>query len=240
MIDLHCHILPALDDGARDVEDSVEMARQAQDDGIEAVCATPHIRDDHDVPLEQIGARVAELQDHVTAAELDVRILTGGELAQARAQRLSYTELRLATLGGGGRWLLLEPSPGPITAELAKTVRRLAAHGLQAIIAHPERHAGSDLEERLAELVELGCLVQWTAAFIADPSTADTALAFARSGLLHVLGSDAHSARAGRPVRLAAGFASLAPVCSAERLAWIAERAPGAVINGDPVAPPPP
>jgi protein-tyrosine phosphatase len=240
LIDLHCHILPALDDGARDIEDSVAMARQAQDDGIEAVCATPHIRDDHDVRVEEIGARVGDLQERVTAAELDVRILPGGELAQARAEQLSYAELRLATLGGGGRWLLLEPSPGPITKELAKSVRRLAAHGLQTIIAHPERHAGSDLDERLAELVELGCLVQWTAAFIADRATADAALAFARRGLLHVLGSDAHSARAGRPVRLAAGLASLAPACSAERLAWIAERAPRAIVKGDPVAPPPP
>jgi protein-tyrosine phosphatase len=240
LIDLHCHILPGLDDGALDVEDSIAMARQAHEDGIEAVCATPHIRDDHDVRIDEIGERVRRLQGQVDAAELDVRIMPGGELAQARAQQVPSAELRLVTLGAGGRWLLLEPSPGPIGAELGETARALAAHGLQTLIAHPERHAGADLEQRLHELVDIGCLVQWTAAFITDPATADVALAFARSGLVHVLGSDAHSARAGRPVQLAATFASLASVCSAERIAWMAESAPRAIVNGDPVAPPPP
>src|SRR5438445_7449888 len=116
------------------------MAKQACEDGIAAVCATPHIRDDHDVRVHEIARLVSDLQEHVVAAALDVRILPGGELSQARAQQLTYDELRLATLGGGGRWLLLEPSPGPIEGALAGTVRRLAAHGLEAIIAHPERH----------------------------------------------------------------------------------------------------
>ena len=116
----------------------------------------------------------------------------------------------------------------------------LAKHGMRSIIAHPERHAGADLEDRLAELAELGCLVQWTAAFIADASTANVSLSFARAGLVHVLGSDSHSARAGRPVRLGPAFARLASVCSAERLEWIAEAAPRAIINGDSVPPPPP
>jgi protein-tyrosine phosphatase len=240
LIDLHCHILPGLDDGARDLEDSIAMAREAHEDGIAAVCATPHIRDDHDVRAEDIGARVRELQVQVDAAGLDVRVLPGGELAQERASGLSYEQLRLATLGGGGRWLLLEPSPGPITSELAADVRRLAAHGLQTIIAHPERHAGADLSERLAELAELGCLVQWTAAFVTDAHTTDVALAFAREGLVHVLGSDAHSARAGRPLRLRAAFSRLESVCSRERVSWMRDSTPRAIVNGDPVAPPPP
>jgi len=240
LIDLHCHILPGLDDGALDVDDSVAMARQARDDGIGAICATPHIRDDHDVRVDEIGERVREIQARVSDAELDVRVLPGGELAQARVPQLSAAELRLVTLGGGGRWLLLEPSPGPIGAELAQTVDTLAKHGMRSIIAHPERHAGADLEHRLAELAELGCLVQWTAAFIADASTANVSLSFARAGLVHVLGSDSHSARAGRPVRLGPAFARLASVCSAERLEWIAEAAPRAIVNGDSVPPPPP
>ncbi len=65
MIDLHCHILPALDDGALDLEDSVEMARQAEQDGIAVVCATPHIRGDHDVRIEEIAARARSLQQEL-------------------------------------------------------------------------------------------------------------------------------------------------------------------------------
>ncbi len=56
MIDLHCHILPELDDGARSLRDSVGMARQAHADGI-GVCATPHIRHDHHVNGDEIASR---------------------------------------------------------------------------------------------------------------------------------------------------------------------------------------
>ncbi len=57
-IDLHCHILPRLDDGSRGLDDSVAMALQAESDGIEAICATPHIRHDHDVRIEEVADRV--------------------------------------------------------------------------------------------------------------------------------------------------------------------------------------
>jgi protein-tyrosine phosphatase len=87
MIDLHCHILPGLDDGARDLEDALALARQAQEDGIEAVCATPHIRHDHDVPAEGIAGRVRELQDHLDARGIDVRTpAPRGESGSARAR----------------------------------------------------------------------------------------------------------------------------------------------------------
>ena len=68
MIDLHCHILPGLDDGARDLEDSVGMARQAAADGIEVIAATPHIHPDHAVVIGELERRVQELN-----AELERR-----------------------------------------------------------------------------------------------------------------------------------------------------------------------
>src|SRR5271167_1695874 len=58
VIDLHCHILPELDDGALSLDDSVAMARQAEEDGITVVCATPHIRHDHEVCIEEIASHV--------------------------------------------------------------------------------------------------------------------------------------------------------------------------------------
>jgi protein-tyrosine phosphatase len=240
LIDLHCHILPGLDDGAQDAQDSIAMARQAQEDGVSSVCATPHLRDDHDVRIEEISARVQDLQQLVDAEGVPVRILPGGELAQERAEHLSERELSLATLGGGGRWLLLEPAPGPLASVLFDAARRLMQSGFAAVVAHPERHADALLEDRLAELAGIGCLVQWTAEFVAHAADDDLVLQMARKGLVHLLGSDAHSARAGRPVRLASAFVRLSSVCSAERLRWIADEAPRAIVSGDLVAPAPP
>jgi protein-tyrosine phosphatase len=235
MIDLHCHILPALDDGALSLDDSVAMARQAEQDGIEVVCATPHIRRDHNVQVEEIAERVDSLQAHLATRGINVEILPGGELAQTEADRLTDVQLRLATLGGAGRWLLLEPAPGPLGDELEAVVQTLSERGLSAVIAHPERHAGADFEERLQALAGSRCLIQWTAEFVANASPGDLVPRLASEGLVHLLGSDAHSSYAGRPVRLAAGFARLETVCTQAQIEWMADHAPRAILRGEDV-----
>jgi protein-tyrosine phosphatase len=238
MIDLHCHILPELDDGARSIGDSVAMARQAHEDGIEAVCATPHIRHDHDVRIPEIATRVASVQATLDAEGIPVRILPGGELAETAARALTPEELHHVSLGGAGGWVLLEPAPGPLGDGLTAVVDHLAALGARVIVAHPERHAGADLEQRLLGLVEQGCLIQWTAEFVRQASDEDLVILYARDGLVHLLASDAHSSLAGRPVRLAAAFARLRDACPQEWVDWMAEIAPRAVVAGELVTAP--
>jgi protein-tyrosine phosphatase len=238
MIDLHCHILPELDDGSRSIGDSVAMARQAHDDGIEAVCATPHIRHDHDVQIPEIAKRVASLQSTLDADGIPVRVLPGGELAETAARALTREELRRVSLGATGGWVLLEPAPGPLGDGLTGVVEHLSALGARVIVAHPERHAGADLQQRLRAFVEQGCLIQWTAEFVAQAQDGDLVLSYAREGLVHLLASDAHSSLAGRPVRLAAGFDRLRDVCSEGEVEWMAETAPRAIVAGRPVTAP--
>jgi tyrosine-protein phosphatase YwqE len=108
----------------------------------------------------------------------------------------------------------------------------MPARGVHAIIAHPERHAASDLEELLRELTRRGALIQWTADFVARAAAGDLVLQSASAGLVHLLGSDAHSSRAGRPLRLAAGIANLRQVCSPAQVQWIAQDAPRAILDG--------
>ena len=208
MIDLHCHILPGIDDGARDLDDALAMARQAQADGIEVVCATPHIRHDHDVRIHELDERVGALQEELDHAGIAVRITRGGEVAETILDHLTDDEL--ATVALGGRWILLEPRPGPLGEHLVDGVDRLAQRGFGAIVAHPERHAADDIEERLAQAVERGALVQATAAALADGGDGAAWLTrLTHDGLIHVLGSDAHSSLAGRAVELSAAYAQL-------------------------------
>jgi len=216
------------------------MARQAERDGIVVVCATPHIRDDHDVRIAELPARIAALQGELDRHGVDVRIAQGGEVAQFAADGLSETDLRAVSLDGGG-WILLEPAPGVLADELPALVERLAERGARAILAHPERHAGPDLRERLRELIARGCLIQWTADFIARSDLDDPdafVLELAREGLVHLLASDAHSSHGGRPVVLSAAVERLSGVCSSEQLVWIAHEAPAAILRGEPVTPP--
>jgi len=239
MIDLHCHILPGLDDGARDLADAVAMALQARADGIATICATPHIRHDHAIEIASLPRRVAQVQAELLRREIDVRIAVGGEVAQTELDRLDDERLRAVSLGGAGGWILLEPAPGPLDARLELSVERLAARGLRAVIAHPERHADADLEPRLRTLAAQGCLIQWTAAFVADPALREPVERWAGMGLVHLLGSDAHSSRFGRPVALADGFAALRRTLPEATVRWMAHEAPAAILRGEPIAPPP-
>jgi protein-tyrosine phosphatase len=239
VIDLHCHILPALDDGALDLDDAVAMARQAQGDGIRAVCATPHIRHDHDVVIAELTGRVAGLNAELGRRGIEVRVASGGEVAETALPSLDDAELRAASLGGGGRWILLEPAPGPLTDSLDAALAALRRRGFRSVIAHPERHAHGDLGGHLARLVDRGALVQVTAAMLDHEHAAPVIVDLARQGLVHLLGSDAHSSRAGRPVRLSGGLDTLRDAGPlAAHLDWVARDAPSAILAGEEVAPP--
>jgi protein-tyrosine phosphatase len=239
VIDLHCHILPGVDDGALDLADSVAMAGQADADGVRLVCATPHIRHDHDVRIAELPGRVAELNETLEVAGRRARVLLGAEVAETIVERLDDAELRALSLGGGGRWLLLEPRPGPLSDSLTATVDHLAARGLRCLVAHPERHLAPDLVERLVVLVRRGALVQATAAHVEEGPAAEGMLALAHRGLIHVVASDAHSSHGGRPVRLSGALARLAEVEPiAGHLDWVAHTAPRAIVAGEDPAPP--
>ena len=239
MIDLHCHILPGIDDGAADASESIAMARQGAEDGIERICATPHIRHDHDVRIDEIAARVGDLNAELDRAGVPLTVLPGGEVAETVVDHLDDGELGSVALGDGA-WVLLEPAPGPLSDSLERRVEELATRGFRALVAHPERHAAGDFRDRLRELIARGALIQATADFLIREDSGPAMLELAGLGLIHVLGSDAHSARFGRPARLAEALAALAGVeAMRPHLEWIGEAAPRAIVEGRPGLEPP-
>jgi protein-tyrosine phosphatase len=238
VIDLHCHILPGIDDGALDLADSLAMASVAAADGIEVIAATPHIRHDHDVRIPELAGRVEEINEALRGADIAVVVVAGGEVAETALERLDEDELRAVSLDGAG-WILLEPRPGPLGDSLLDSVDRLHEMGFRALIAHPERHLSDDIAERIGRLIERGALVQATAAYLVGGEERQGMLALARRGLIHVLASDAHSSHGGRPLRISEGLAALEGVeILRPHLDWIAEEAPAAILRGDVPEPP--
>lgn len=236
MIDLHCHILPGIDDGARDVDDAVAMAAQAEADGITAICATPHIRHDHDVKILELAERVTQLNQDLARHGIRVRVLAGGEVAETALAGLERAELAKVALAGG-HWILLEPAPGPLSESLRAAAQALGREGYRPIVAHPERHLGPGAVEALIGLVHDGALVQGTAALLENDESPVHELA--ARGLIHVLGSDSHSATVGRPVRLSAGLAAIGRIPVVGRYAdWVAEEAPAAIVADMELVPP--
>ena len=178
MIDLHCHILPGVDDGALDLRDCAAMARQAAADGIEAVCATPHIRHDHDVRIEEVaepgrGAEPPPARGGDPGHGPERR--RGGRDRGRGAERGGTGTVCL----GAGRWILLEPAPGPLGDSLQRRVepaRRARPPGADRPPRAPSlrRHVRADGGAGRA-----GALIQATADFFLRERTAAGMLALA-------------------------------------------------------------
>jgi protein-tyrosine phosphatase len=182
---------------------------------------------------------VIELNAELERRGVATRVVGGGEVAETAVAGLDEAELRAVSLGGGGRWILLEPAPGPLSGSLDAAVEGLSERGFRSVIAHPERHADEDFQTNLVRLVRRGALVQVTAAMLDHEHAAPVIVDLARHGLVHLIGSDAHSSRGGRPARLSGGLRGLAAAeAVAGHLDWISHEAPAAILRGEDVEPP--
>ena len=135
--------------------------------------------------------------------------------------------------------MLLEPAPGPLGDGLGGLVERLAARGARMILAHPERHAGADFEQRLRALVAQGCLIQWTAEFVlGDPGDPDDFVLRLARAKASCICSQATRTPPRRAAAAAGRRASSACATSARPSSceWIAERRRRAILAGEPLA----
>ena len=199
MIDLHAHVLPGFDDGVRSLEEARELARSA---GVTAIAATPHVRADYPTSAVRMERGVAALRADFAEQGIEVEVVRGGEVALERLWQLDDDEVRRFTYGGAGRYLLVEPPDRGWPPLLEQSVVALAAAGIRAVIAHPERNDAVQAEPaRLRALVDQGALVQVTAGSLtgllgrAAHAAAHELLGL---GLVHLAASDAHGPHVAR------------------------------------------
>jgi protein-tyrosine phosphatase len=243
VIDLHCHVLPGIDDGPPTFAAAIELARDAARDGITTIAATPHIvpaYPDNDAAL--VRARIAELQPRLDTAGVDVRIVPGGEVDALHAADLDDAELDALKLGGG-RWLLFECPLSTVAAPaFVPSARALARRGHQLLLAHPERSpVFLRHPERLEELVDgEGMLAQVTAGSLSGQfgrTVKELAHQLVERRLVHVAASDGHGAH--RPATIARELQSAGIDPALTR--WLAQDVPHALLTGaTPPAPPEP
>lgn len=203
-VDIHCHILPEVDDGPGDWDESLAMARLAVDNGTSLIIATPHqlggFRSNRG---DDIRARVAELQQRLDAAAIPLRVLPGGE---ARVEADMVDELlsgHVVSLGDHRRHVLVE-LPHDIYLPLDSILHDLARCKMAAVLAHPERNQGLRRRpELMAGLVDAGCLAQLTASSLCGsfgPDAKELAEWLLSEGLVHIVASDGHGSRSRRPL----------------------------------------
>jgi protein-tyrosine phosphatase len=239
MIDLHSHILPGVDDGARTMVDSVDLARAAVRDGVTTMVATPHVRDDYPTSAETMERLTEWVGEALREARVPLRVVTGGEVAIGSLLRMDGDEIARFSIAGTGRYLLVEFPYRGWPLPLPSEVERLRRLGVTALIAHPERSRDvQEHPERLAPLIDAGALVQLTAASVdgrLGRPARSAAMRLLDLGLAHVVASDAHM-----PGTRSVGMSRAADAVRDERLArWLTLDAPAAVVAGEEIPPRP-
>ena len=137
MIDLHCHLLPYVDDGPGTLEDSLDYALMASRAGTVRIVATPHVEQ---VDVGELPSRVDELRHALEAAGIDLRLDCGGELKPHSIASLSDGELDTIAHGPpGSRWVLLEVPFRGLGQDLLDAADELRRRGFASLLAHPER-----------------------------------------------------------------------------------------------------
>jgi protein-tyrosine phosphatase len=232
LIDIHCHILPEVDDGSKSWEMSAEMCRMAAADGIEHIVATPHANDRFHYDREYLSGLLLRLQ-----------LLSGGRpgLSLGCDFHLSYENVQDAFAEPekyviqGTRYLLVELSNYSIPVQIDECFTKFGSLGVTPVITHPERNPILQRSpERILQWIELGCVVQVTASVLTGSwgerawSTAEWLL---KRNAIHVLATDAHDTDHRAPV-LSAGRRAVGDFYGDEIADALVDANPRAIIEG--------
>jgi protein-tyrosine phosphatase len=235
LIDIHAHVLPGLDDGPATLDDSIALLRAAARDGTRTIVATPHLRADYpDVDVRRLAAMCATVQAALPA-DVPIAVVPGGEIDLLWALDASDEQLRLASLGQSGRYLLIETPHRELDSAFERLLFAVAARGFAIVLAHPEVNPTFQRDvKRLKALAARGVALQVTARSLM-PRRASRARRVAtelvRAGMAHVVASDAHSGGPWRAPTLSGGVEAARRI-SPGRADWMVHEAPAAILDG--------
>ena len=238
-VDLHAHLLPSLDDGPQDIQESLAMARAAAQDGTDIIVATPHQRD---VMLNASVEKVRDLAGLINEA-LAREAVPGSRRARVLMGMENHIEPDLPDWVDQGkaltlnrtRFILAEPPFTAYPPYVDDVLSRLSVKRLVPVIAHPERSAVLQRNPRkVLDLVERGMVIQVTAgSFLGahGPAAQRAAVSFLRRGLVHIVASDMHHLSGHRTPGLQAAFERVTELAGEEQARLLFEVNPEEIIE---------
>jgi protein-tyrosine phosphatase len=234
-VDIHCHLLPGVDDGASTPEEALAMAEIAMADGIGTIVATPHQLGNHAANSGQmIRAAAARFQQLLEQKRLPLRVLPGADVRIEPDLVRKIRSGEVVTLADRRRYVLLE-LPHEVYVPLDRLLGELHAAGLIGVLSHPERNRGIQKQPHVVRpLVENGCLLQVTAGSLTGDfgsHAQSLAESLISEGLVHFVATDAHSTRS-RPPRMRPAFERICHLAGPEMALNVCCRYPAALAAG--------
>ena len=237
-IDIHCHILPSIDDGATDLSIALLMAKQAEQDSTTAVIATPHqLGMNSNVTSEKIKTGVISLQNSLATEEIKISVLPGADIRIEPELPKLLKHGDVLTLAERGMHVLLE-LPHDTYYPLDPLLKSLRKQGLVGILSHPERNRGIIKNpDVMWDVVEAGGLLQITAASLTGAfgsSCQEIAELAVDEGLIHFIASDAHNTKH-RPFGMREAYDTICDMAGAKLADLVCCENPARVFEGDDV-----
>ena len=198
MIDLHCHILPGIDDGAQTLEDSLAMAEVAVANGITYILCTPHHNNGRfENPKYEVMEHVSKLQEEFDKRNIPLTLFEGQEVRLTGETIPDLLSDRLLTVDSDDKYLLIEFPSSDVPSFSEQVVFELVSKGVTPIIVHPERNAVF-LEDPnlLIPFLEMGCLAQLTAPSyigVFGKKIQKMAKLMIKHNMVHMIATDAHN-----------------------------------------------
>ncbi|MDO7786888.1 phosphotransferase [Desulforamulus aquiferis] len=237
MIDIHCHILPCLDDGPESMELSLEMARTAVKEGVTAVIATPHCISGVFYNERKDVVPVMEAFKHRLNMEgIALDIYPGLEIRLEPNIAAKVADRQLLSLCDQGKYLLVELPLSSVPPNTGQVVFECMLKGIRPIIAHPERNKEIiENPQLLFKMLEKGCLVQITSGSITGDfgsGVQNFTKEILKHGWVHFVASDAHHPIK-RPLKLKEARLVTAQLSSEDNAKLLFEENPLKVIRGE-------
>jgi protein-tyrosine phosphatase len=244
MIDLHCHMLPSIDDGAADLEVALEMARLAVADGITITACTPHIMPGvYGNTGPQIRAAIDAFAEALAAAAIPLRLVPGADVHLAVDLVAGLKSGQVLTLNDS-RYFLFEPPHHVMPPRLEHAVFDIMTAGYQPVLTHPERLTWiEDHYDVMQRLAKSGVWMQITCGSVTGrfgrrpQYWADRMI---DEGLVHILATDAHNLRNRSPSMAKSRDMVAERLGEAEADNMVLTRPQGILDNVEPDAMPPP
>jgi protein-tyrosine phosphatase len=198
MIDIHCHLIPEFDDGPKSYDESLEMLRQAADQGIRQVFATSHFNEWIPAQIEtEYFFKLAELREKTAAKNIQVTIHSGAEIFYHHYVENTVKTGKVTTLGNWGQYVLIEFPMFQMPEGAEDVLFRLTAEKYIPIIAHPERYAVIiDRPQRIENFIKFGGILQLNGGSVLGHFGKDIqklALLLLENQWIHFIASDAHA-----------------------------------------------
>ncbi|MFQ3544381.1 CpsB/CapC family capsule biosynthesis tyrosine phosphatase [Halobacillus rhizosphaerae] len=198
MIDIHSHILPGVDDGAKTIEDSLKMARAAVEDGIHTIIATPHHHNGkYDNYKAEILTKVRELNEHLEDHHIPLTVLPGQETRIHGDMVEELDQDEILPLNEDSSYIFVEFPSDHVPRYSKRLLFDIQVAGYKPVIVHPERNSTIIQHPNiLFEMVEKGAFTQVTAASLVGKfgkKIKKFTHQLIEANLTHLIASDAHN-----------------------------------------------